>query len=76
MKINYYSEDIATALLALDNFDYMESKALYKELEQGLYWLMNTCKNEYNQDYFRVLYLILENITENYQRGIVKYEKV
>lgn len=35
-----------------------------KDLENGLYYLHSICENEYNSDYFRTTYKILERVAE------------
>ena len=47
----------------MDCADYEEEKEkILSELENALYWLKATASNEYNNEYFRTFYQILENI--------------
>lgn len=47
----------------MDCMDYEEEKeTIISELENALYWLKAAASNEYNNEYFRVLYNILERI--------------
>lgn len=64
-KENYYYsvEDIAEQLIELSNLDMPEE--LKTELENALYWIRSAAQNEYNNDYFRVLYNVLLVITGN-----------
>ena len=58
----YYSvEDIAEQLIELSNLDMPED--LKEELKDALYYLKAVAKNQYNNDYFRVLYNVLLVIT-------------
>lgn len=60
----YYSvEDIAEQLIELSNLDMPED--LKEELKDALYYLNAVAKNQYNNDYFRVLYNVLLVITSN-----------
>lgn len=59
----YNTEDIAEQLIELSNLDMPEE--LKTELENALYWIRSAAQNEYNNDYFRVLYNVLLVITGN-----------
>lgn len=62
-KENYYYsvEDIVEQLIELSNLDMQED--LKEELKDALYYLKAVAKNQYNNDYFRVLYNVLLVIT-------------
>ena len=57
-KNKIYPEDIVSALSYLAQTTSEENKAL----EDALYWLMAAAENEYNPDYFRVLYGTLSQL--------------
>lgn len=66
-KIEKYPQEIANKLYELskdmDWMDYEEEKEkILQDLENALYYLKAICENEYNFDYFRTFYKILENI--------------
>lgn len=57
------AENLYNAITDMDWMDYEEEKErVIKELTEALYYLKACAKNEYNADYFRTLYRILENI--------------
>ena len=59
---SYYDiEDITEQLIQLSNLE--PSEELKTELKNALYWIRSAAQNEYNNDYFRVLYNVLLIIT-------------
>lgn len=62
----YYPQDIASALLrsTMDLSD-EEFYSLRKDLENALYDVMAIAQNEYNHDYWRVLWNVLQNWAED-----------
>ncbi len=59
---SYYDiEDITEQLIQLSNLE--SSEELKTELKNALYWIRSAAQNEYNNDYFRVLYNVLLIIT-------------
>jgi len=66
-KIEKYPQEIAEKLynlqLDMDWMDYEEEKEqIVNDLENAIYYLKSVCENEYNANYFRTFYKILENI--------------
>ena len=63
-KIDPYSyvdvDDIARALRAASN----APSHIIGELIDAVYYLKACAQNEYNKDYFRILYNVLEDIAE------------
>lgn len=58
----YYDiSDITEQLIQLSNLELSEE--LKTELENALYWIRSAAQNEYNNDFFRVLYNVLLVIT-------------
>ena len=53
---NVYPEDIVSSLSYIAKTTADENRSL----EDALYWLKATAENEYNHDYFRVLYKTLQ----------------
>lgn len=59
---SYYNiEDIVESLMALTTLK--QSEELKEELKNAVYYLKSVAENEYNADYFRVLYNVLLAIT-------------
>ena len=66
-KIEKFPDEIANKLFELakdmDFQDYEEEKKqILSDLENALYYLKAVAENPYNNEYFRTLYRILENI--------------
>lgn len=66
-KIECYPFEIAEKLLEMskdmDFADYEDGKERIKsELEEALYTIKTLAQNEYNKDYWRTLYKVLENL--------------
>lgn len=61
----WYPIEITEALLrsSMDLTD-TEFKSLRSALEDAIYQLMAMAQNEYNQDYWRVLWNVLQNLME------------
>ena len=62
--MNYHSEDIANVLI---NLTREKNKSLYEEVENALYYLKTIASNEYNQDCYRVLWKVLQEVADNNQ---------
>lgn len=67
MEFEKYPNEIASRLYELaKDMDYMdyedEKEQVLNDLENALYYLKAICENEYNDEYFRTFYRILENI--------------
>lgn len=66
-NIEKYPQEIADRLYELqkdfDWADYEEEKEeILDDLENAIYYLKSICENEYNNNYFRTFYKVLENI--------------
>ena len=61
---NYYPDDITTALINCSGKQYEPNQA--KQIEEALYQLAAIAENPYNSDYYRTLYKLLEDITEQH----------
>lgn len=59
----YDTDDISESLIELSNLEHTEE--LKEELKNALCWLESAAQNEYDKDYFRVLYNVLLVITNN-----------
>ena len=61
------TEDITRALLELTDTEYnaAEDDKLFWDTESAIYHIRTLAQNEYNHDYFRVLYNILKLLPEN-----------
>lgn len=57
----YDTHDVTEKLIELSNLDVSEE--LKTELDNALYWLKSAAQNEYNKNFFRVLYNVLLVIT-------------
>ena len=65
--IEKYPEEIAQNLYEnikdMDFIDYEEHKTeLIADLENAIYYLKTLCENDYNSEYFRTFYKVLECI--------------
>lgn len=65
--IEKYPEEIAQNLYEnikdMDFMDYEEHKTeLVADLENAIYYLKTLCENDYNSEYFRTFYKVLECI--------------
>ena len=66
-EVEKYPQEIAEELYELaKDMDYMdyedEKEMVLGDLENAIYHLKAICENEYNNDYFRTFYRILERI--------------
>lgn len=65
-KVESYPCEIAEKLMELskdmDFLDYEDNEKIKNELENALYYIKTIAENEYNKEYFRTLYRILENL--------------
>ena len=61
----YYPQEIADAFLniGLPDISMKERMAIRKDLENALYDLMAMAQNEYNSDYWRVLWNMIQLVT-------------
>lgn len=79
IRKDYYPDEIAGALCRLADKDFEEydeygqENSIMKSVGEALYQLMAVCENEYNSDYYRDLWDVLQNLTENFQ--VEEYEK-
>ena len=64
MTFEYYPDDIATALINAANFPAPYPPEATKDIEEAICHLKAICENEYNADYFRKLYRLLESIAD------------
>lgn len=72
--VTEYPDDIAAHLLALafpDEED-AERRPEQSDMLDALQWLEAAAENPYNKDHFRVLYRVLENITDNHRYHEIK----
>lgn len=75
MNYNYSPEEIADALMDItkdmDFADYEEhEEETRSELTEALQWLLNTCQNELNSDYFRTLYTALDDMAHIHRTDV------
>lgn len=63
-KAEYYPDDIAEGLCRLAGEDFPEGydERNDHDYTECLYQLMAICENEYNNDYYRSFYRLLENV--------------
>ena len=61
MYSNYSSDEIAYVLCKLAH---NKDKGRAADVEEALYHLSLLCENEYNPDYFRTMWNVLEDILE------------
>lgn len=65
-KVESYPCEIAEKLIELskdmDFLDYEDSETIKTELENAIYYLKAVAENEYNSEYFRIFYRVLENL--------------
>lgn len=62
-SIEEIAENLYESAKDMDYMDYEEEKEqIISDLENALYYLKAICENEYNKEYFRTFYKILENI--------------
>ena len=64
MEKRYDCEDIATVLCELSSGDGTVNMETMKEVEEALYQLQAVAENEYNADYYRTFWNILQKITD------------
>ena len=64
MEKRYDCEDIATVLCELSSGDGTVNMATMKEVEEALYQLQAVAENEYNADYYRTFWNVLQKITD------------
>lgn len=63
MEKRYDCEDIATVLCELSSGDGTVNMETMKEVEEALYQLQAVAENEYNADYYRTFWNVLQKIT-------------
>lgn len=65
-EVESYPCEIAEKLIELskdmDFLDYEDNEKIKSELENALYYLKAVAENEYDQEYFRTFYKVLENL--------------
>lgn len=62
----FYPQEIADSFLRSSmNLSDKEFQALRSELENALYQLMAMAQNEYNHDFWRVLWNVLQNLMDS-----------
>ena len=64
MEKRYDCEDIATVLCELSSEDGTVNMETMKEVEEALYQLQAVAENEYNADYYRTFWNVLQKITD------------
>ena len=64
MEKRYDCEDIATVLCELSSGDGTVNMETMKEVEEALYQLQAIAENEYNADYYRTFWNVLQKITD------------
>ena len=64
MEKRYDCEDIATVLCELSSGDGTVNMETMKEVEEALYQLQAVAENEYNADYYRTFWNVLQKITD------------
>lgn len=76
MKIrkDYYPREIAEALCDLSGAENLADGNTVEACEDAIYDLMAICENEYNRDCYRVLWDVLESLTERYDCNKIKRE--
>ena len=65
MEKRYDCEDIATVLCELSSGDGTVNMETMKEVEEALYQLQAVAENEYNADYYRTFWNVLQKITND-----------
>ena len=74
IRRDYYPEEIALAMCSLadgdfENFDeYGEQNPMLVEMEDVLYQLMAAAQNQYNKDYYRTIWNVMQDITDRWDR--------
>ena len=63
MEKCYDCEDMATVLCVLSSGDDTVNVETLKEVEETLYQLRAVAENEYNADYYRTFWNVLQKIT-------------
>ena len=65
-KVESYPCEIAEKLIEIskdmDFLDYEDIEKIKSDLENALYYIKTVAENEYNQEYFRTFYKVLENL--------------
>jgi len=75
IRKDYYPEEIAVALceLADENFEsldeYGEIDGKCVEVRDALYHLMRSAENRYNNDYFRTIWDVFQDITNRWNNS-------
>ena len=64
MEKRYDGEDIVTVLCELSSGDGTVNMETMKEVEEALYQLQAVAENEYNADYYRTFWNVLQKITD------------
>ena len=70
-KVRYYPQDIAETLINIyrNNDDSISTEFIEEDVIKSIYDIKAICENEYNAEYWRVLYRLLEGITYTYETG-------
>ena len=61
-KFNYYSEDVANALIKISGMDI--DGTTFNDVESAIYSLKVLCENDHNPTGYRTLWRILEAVTK------------
>lgn len=69
MKFDYYPEEIAAALCDLCGEEYTADMPPFSDYVDCIYTLHAICENEYNSDFYRAFYRLLERVTEAHVCG-------
>ena len=65
MEKRYDCENMATVLCELSSGDDTVNVETLKEVEEALYQLQAVAENEYNADYYRTFWNVLQKITND-----------
>lgn len=65
-KTNYYTDEIAESLCRIAG---VENHDVYAEAEEALYNLEVICENDLNDEKYRTLYRLLEDVAEAVERN-------
>ena len=67
LKMEYTPEEIVEALLAAAG-DYPGGPEVTAAAVEAVEWIQCAAENEYNNDYWRVIYAVLNAVAERYEK--------